>query len=346
MAILLVGSWLLALLAVGSLAIVVVGRMAEQNRRVGLLKAVGGTPALVAGVLLAEYLALAVIAGAAGLVASRLTAPLLTGPGAGLLGAAGAPQLTPPVIALVIGVALAVATLASYVPALRAARTSTVNALADAARPPRRHARLTAYSTRLPVPLLLATRLAVRRPRRVLLGSLSIAVTVSGIVAVLFAHATLAISQFAGAAVTTNPGLADVGFISQTARENQVLLTITVMLIALAAVNVTFITWATVQDSRHAVALTRALGATAGQLIVGVAAAQLLPAIAGALAGIAGGYGLFTAANQGANASQPPAWWLVTAVLGTLIAVAGLTAVPARLAARLPIAEVLQADGP
>ena len=80
----------------------------------------GGTPALVAGVLLAEYLALAVIAGAAGLVA-LLTAPLLTSPGAGLLGAAGAPQLTPPVIALVIGVALAVATLASYVPALRAA---------------------------------------------------------------------------------------------------------------------------------------------------------------------------------------------------------------------------------
>ena len=343
--ILLVGSWLLALLAVGTLAIVVGGRMAEQNRRVGLLKAVGGTPALVAGVLLAEYLTLAVIAGAAGLVAWP-TAPLLTSPGAGLLGAAGAPQLTLPVIALVIGVALAVATLASYVPALRAARTSTVDALADAARPPRRHARLTAYSTRLPVPLLLATRLAVRLPRRVLLGSLSIAVTVSGIVAVLFAHATLAISQSAGPAVTTNPGLADVGFISQTARENQVLLTITIMLIVLAAVNVTFITWATVQDSRHATALTRALGATAGQLTAGLSAAQLLPAIAGALAGIAGGYGLFTAANQGANASQPPAWWLITAVLGTLIAVAGLTAVPARFAARLPIVETLQADGP
>jgi putative ABC transport system permease protein len=185
--ILLVGSWLLALLAVGSLAIVVGGRMAEQNRRVGLLKAVGGTPALVAGVLLAEYLALAVIAGAAGVVVGRLIAPLLTNPGAGLLGTAGTPQLTLPVIALVVGLALAVAAVASYVPAVRAARTSTVDALADAARPPRRHARLTAYSTRLPVPFLLAIRLASRRPRRVLLGSLSIAVTVSGIVAVLFA---------------------------------------------------------------------------------------------------------------------------------------------------------------
>jgi putative ABC transport system permease protein len=195
------------------------------------------------------------------------------------------------------------------------------------------------------VPLLLASRLAARRPRRVLLGSLSIAITVSGIVAVLFAHATLAVSQSTGPAVTTNPGLADVGFISQVARENQVLLTITVMLVALAAVNVTFITWATVQDSRHATALTRALGATAGQLTIGLSAAQLLPAIVGALAGIAGGYGLFTAANQGANASQPPAWWLITAVLGTLISVAGLTAMSARLAVRPPIAETLHADG-
>src|SRR5580693_5939114 len=309
--ILLVGSWLLALLAVGSLAIVVGGRMAEQNRRVGLLKAVGGTPALVAGVLLAEYLALAVVAGAAGLVVGRLTAPLLTNPGTGLL---------------------------------RAARTSTVDALADAARPPRRHARLIAYSARLPVPLLLALRLTSRRPRRVLLSGLSIAVTVSGIVAVLFAHATLTVSP-SGPAGTADPGLSDVGFISQTARENRVLLLITVMLIALAAVNVIFTTWATVQDSRHAAAVTRALGASAGQFITGLSAAQILPAIGGALAGIAGGYALFTAANQGPSASQPPAWWLVTAVLGTLVAVAGLTAVPARLATRRPVAEALQGDG-
>ena len=63
------------------------------------------------------------------------------------------------------------------------------------------------------------------------------------------------------------------------------------------------------------------------------------------LAGIAGGYGLFTAVNQGAGVSQPPAWWLITALLGTLIAVAGLTAGPVRLAARRPIAETLQEHG-
>jgi putative ABC transport system permease protein len=295
--ILLVGSWLLALLAIGSLAILVGGRMAEQNRRVGLLKAVGGTPALVAGVLLAEYLLLAVVGAAAGLVVGRLAAPLLTSPGAGLLGTAGSPQVTVPTVALVVVVALAVAFLASFFPALRAARTSTVGALSDTARLPRRRPRLTEYSARLPVPLLLAARLAARRPRRVLLGAFSIAVTVSGIVAVLFAHATLAVSQIGGSAGSANLDRFDVGFISEAARENQVLLVVTIMLVALAAVNAVFITRATVQDSKQASAVTRALGVTPGQLTAGLSFAQVLPALIGALVGIAGGFGLFTVAN-------------------------------------------------
>ena len=89
-----IGSRLLALLAVASVAVLVGGRMADQTRRVGLLKAVGGTPRLVAAVLLAEYVVVALLAAAAGLAAGWLAAPLLTDPGAGLLGSAGAPSLT------------------------------------------------------------------------------------------------------------------------------------------------------------------------------------------------------------------------------------------------------------
>ena len=48
--VLMVASWLLGLLAVASVAVLVGGRMAEQIRRVGLLKAAGGTPGLIAGV--------------------------------------------------------------------------------------------------------------------------------------------------------------------------------------------------------------------------------------------------------------------------------------------------------
>jgi hypothetical protein len=40
----------------------------------------------------------------------------------------------------------------------------------------------------------------------------------------------------------------------------------------------------------------------------------------------------------------PPAWWLAAAVLVTLAAVAGLAAVPARIGARRPAAEILQAE--
>jgi hypothetical protein len=46
--VLLTGSWLLGVLAVASVVVLVGGRMADQTRRVGLLKAVGGTPQLVA----------------------------------------------------------------------------------------------------------------------------------------------------------------------------------------------------------------------------------------------------------------------------------------------------------
>src|ERR1017187_9188827 len=91
---LLAGSWLLGVLAKASVAVLVGGRMADQIRRVGLLKAVGGTPGLVAAVLLAEYMFLALLAAVAGLLIGRLTAPLLTNPGSGLLGNASSPTLT------------------------------------------------------------------------------------------------------------------------------------------------------------------------------------------------------------------------------------------------------------
>src|SRR5581483_2296709 len=92
--VLLMGSWLLGLLAVASVAVLVGGRMADQTRRVGLLKAAGGTPSLVAAVLLAEHVLVALVAAAAGLVVGALTAPLLAASSAGLVGGADPPSLT------------------------------------------------------------------------------------------------------------------------------------------------------------------------------------------------------------------------------------------------------------
>jgi hypothetical protein len=84
-------------------------------------------------------------------------------------------------------------------------------------------------------------------------------------------------------------------------------------------------------------------GATPRQVAAGLSAAQVLPALAGAMAGLPGGFALFRVTSQGGSASQPPAWWLIVAVLGTVIAIAGLTAIPARVGARRPVTDALRA---
>jgi ABC-type lipoprotein release transport system permease subunit len=327
------GSWLLGLLAVAGVAVLVGGRMADQTRRVGLLKAVGATPRLVAVVLLAEYMALALLAAAVGLAAGWLAAPLLTDPGAGLLGSAGAPSLTVSTVGVVTAVALGVAAIATFVPAVRAARTSTVHALADAARPPRRTSWLIAISARLPVPLLLGLRVAARRPRRVVLSAASIFIAVTGIVAVLAARAQLDHdAELVGGTDSTSD------------RFNQVMLVLTVSLVALAAVNAIVVTWATALDARHSSALARALGATPRQVSTGLSVAQVLPALAGAVLAIPGGLALFAALGGGGDGVGPPLWQLLAVVPVTVLVVAALTTIPARLGARRPVAEILQSE--
>jgi putative ABC transport system permease protein len=221
------------------------------------------------------------------------------------------------------------------VPAVRAARVSTVDALADAARPPRRVGWVVAASAGLPVPLLMALRVAARRPRRAVLVVVSIAVTISGVYVVLVLNSFL----------TGQPpgGYGE----PQVATLRHVLLVWMVILFALAAVNAVFITWATVLDNRHSSALARALGATPGDVAAALAAAQVLPALLGALLGaFPGGFALFAAvvAITGGDrdrATLPSVWQSAVVVLATVVVVAALTAVPARLGGRRPVTETL-----
>jgi putative ABC transport system permease protein len=329
------GAILLGLLALASVAVLVGGRLAENSRRVGLLKAAGGAPGLIAATFMAENLVLAVIAAAVGLVAGWLAAPLLTNPGAALVGNPGAPSLTPIMVAGVVVVALAVALASTLVPAIRAARSSTVNALGNSARPPRRHGALISLSSRLPVPALFGMRLAARRPRRTLLSMASIAVTVCGIIAVLAFHASVD-SQLHGG---SSAGLAN----PVVTRDGQMLAVITVVLVILAAISAIFTAWATVLDASRASALMRALGASARQVSTGLAWTQVLSALPGAIIGVPLGIGLFKLLARGATGS-PEALWLVATVIGTLLIVAGLTTIPARIAVRIPPPQILQAE--
>ena len=325
---------LLALLAIASVAVLAGGRMSEQASRVGLLKAVGTTPGLVALVLLAENVVLAFGAAAVGLCTGWLASPLITSPGAALVGAPGAPSITARDAGLVVAVALGVALASTLIPGLRAARVSTIAALAEQVRPPRRRAVLIAASRALPVPVLLGVRVIARRPRRAVLTAASIAVTVTGMAAVLAFHATADQRLRLAASGPGNP-VYD--------RDEQMLVVLTVSLVGLAVLNVIVTSWATVLETRRSSALARALGASPRQLGAGLSVAQAIPALPGALLGVPLGIGLFMLANGGGAQATiiPPAWWLAAAVLGTVAAVLALAAIPASIGGRQPIAPVL-----
>jgi len=156
-------------------------------------------------------------------------------------------------------------------------------------------------------------------------------------VAVLAFHA-YADGRLSGASAVTATGLSD----PVINRDEQMLTVITVMLVTLAVLNALFTTWATVLDARHSSALMRALGARARQVTSGLVVAQVLSALPGAILGVPLGFGLFTAAVHGG--ALPPKSWLVATVIGTLIAMASLTVVPAQLGTRQPVAEVLASE--
>lgn len=321
--ILFTGSWLLALLAVTSVVVLVGGRMAEQTRRVGLLKAVGGTPRFVAVVLLAEHALVGLGAACVGLVVGWLAAPVIDSPGAGLLSSSSAPTLSAATVALVVVLALGVAIVATFVPAIRAASQSTVAALEDSARPPRRSEAVIRFSTKLPPALLLGARLVGRRPRRLLLSAFSVAVATSGLVAMLILYATTA------------------GW-SLGPRVTQATTIISVMLVVLATVNATFISWTTALETRYPAALARALGATPEQVTIGLTVANLTPALVGALLGIPGGVVVYDLAKHGGSTMLPSAVTLLVMVTAMLVVLGVLIAIPTRIGSRRSVADVLQ----
>jgi ABC-type lipoprotein release transport system permease subunit len=325
------GSTLLVILALATLVVLVGGRMSDEVRRVGMLKAAGATPGFVARLLLASYLAIGVVAAVAGLGAGRLLTPRLVALSAGLLGHVGATSITATDAAAVIGSVLALVVIASTVPAWRAARTSTMLALTDGGRRPRRHRLLLALSARLPTPALLGLRLTARRPRRAALTTLSVAVAVCGSTVVLYAQTSLH-AERGNAGGPADP---------QVAQIHAVTTTLSLLLAVMAAVNLVFVTRASAVDARRTLAVARTLGVSPTQAAAGLGIAQLLPAMAGLVLGGVAGSVIFHALSS-SNPATPSTAQLTGLALLTLALTATLTAIPARLEARRPIAEILR----
>lgn len=122
---------LLALFAVGfTVATVIGGRVLAQRREIGLLKAIGFTPRAIVALLVGEYLAVGLVAALLGLVAGAAIAPLLLEPMSSLLATPTPSALAPLPLLLSLLLILGAVALFTAVPALRAGRVKTVEALA------------------------------------------------------------------------------------------------------------------------------------------------------------------------------------------------------------------------
>jgi putative ABC transport system permease protein len=112
----------------------------------------------------------------------------------------------------------------------------------------------------------------------------------------------------------------------------------------LAAIIATFTAWSAMHDARQPSAIARALGATPGQITSGLVIAQLAPALIAVCGGIPAGLLLYAAAGGHLSEARPPVLALLAVVPTTLMIVAALTSIPARITAGQSVAEVLRAE--
>jgi putative ABC transport system permease protein len=127
----------------------------------------------------------------------------------------------------------------------------------------------------------------------------------------------------------------------QVAQLHTVTTALTVLLVVMAGVNLVFVTRACAVDARRVLAVVRAVGATPGEAAAGLAMAQLAPALLGLALGATTGTVLFHALSA-SHPTAPPTGALVAMAVLTMVLTIGLTAIPARLEARRPIAQTLR----
>jgi len=185
---------LLALIAAGfTVATVISGRVLAQRREIGLLKAIGLTPKGVVATLVGEYLLVALAAGLLGLIAGAAIAPLLLEPMASLLATPTPSALAPgPLLLSLALILLAVAT-CTAIPAIRAGRLNTVEALAigrASARGKVSRAARAAAALKLPAPVRLGVKDAFAGHARAILSVAALGMMVVTLVAALSMEAT------------------------------------------------------------------------------------------------------------------------------------------------------------
>jgi putative ABC transport system permease protein len=317
--------------------ILVGARVLEQNREIGLLKAIGLTPRQVTAVFVIESGVLGVLATGVGYVVGTTLAPLVAGSMAETM--VDAPtSAADPVHLLVAGLPVVlVLVLSTWVSARRRTRMSVFNALRSAQpRPPRRS--LVARAARvlpLGVPLDVGIRALLAGRARALLVTAAIALTGSAVVFALSMRAAL----------DDRPS----GEPSDVPAELPALVyTLDLVLLFIALTALVAITLLSVRERLRDFGILKAVGLTPRQV-----AATLVSPFA-VLAGVAGavsvplGLGLYVAVYALAGGEGDPVvapWsWLLAVPVATVLLVLLATTLPARVATRSPAVEALRLE--
>jgi putative ABC transport system permease protein len=336
---LILSMYTLILLAVvfSVVGILVGARVLEQNREIGLLKAVGLTPAQVTAVFVIESAALGLVATVLGYAAGTALAPRLAG-------AMAETMIEPPTTAadpahlLVAGPpVLLVLVLSTWAAARRRTRASVLNALQSRQALPHHRSLLARAARALPlgVPLHVGIRSLLAGRARVVLLTASISLTGSAIVFALSMQAALDDRP------ASEPSDVPVELPTLVYTLDGVLL-----LVALTAL--VAIALLSVRERLHDFGILKAVGLTPRQV------ASTLVSPFAVLAGLAGvvsvplGLALYVAVYAAAGGEGDPVaapWsWLLAVPVGTVLLVLLATTVPARVATRSPAVEALRLE--
>jgi putative ABC transport system permease protein len=333
-------------------------RVLARLREIGVLKAVGLTPAQVARVFAAQQLVPTVAAVAFGVPVGILAAPLFLGPSEELLDATGAP-VGPAGAVLAAFAVLAVVALVTLVPTWIVARRSTTAALAGA-RPHMRPSRLGAAAGRLPVPLALGAKDAFSRRGRAALTASSLILSVIVVVAALSMEASFALEDaefrtFVAEVESDLPAPFGVGppwdvFDDQSAERAQFRLVVyglNAVLLLIALANLLTTALLTVRERVRDLGILKAIGVTPREVGASVMSANGLLGGIAALVGVPLGVGFFLGVYRLADGSLEgagtPPWWQLALIVPVAVLVVALVAwAPARIAARIRVVDALR----
>ena len=317
--------------------ILVGARVLEQNREIGLLKAVGLTPRQVTAVFVIESGVLGVLATGVGYVVGTTLAPLVAGSMAETMvdepTSAGDPAHL-----LVAGLPVVlVLVLSTWVAARRRTRMSVFNALQSGQlRPPRRS--LVARAARvlpLGVPLDVGVRALLAGRARVVLVTTAIALTGSAVVFALSMQAAL----------DDRPS----GEPSDVPVELPALVyTLDLVLLLIAVTALVAITLLSVRERLRDFGILKTVGLTPRQVASTLVSPFALLAGLGGVVSVPLGLALYVAVYAAVGGEGDPVvapWsWLLTVPVGTVLLVLLATSVPARVATRSPAVEALRLE--